>query len=161
MKTVFGFGLSYTTFAYSDLWINPSTIKDAEGITVEAKVKNAGRMPGQEVVQLYVHERGAMVERPEKELKAFTTNHDPVTAIEASPDRKRSRRLLVLAGNICDPKTPQAVAGGINGFQKNIATCMHYWHDQYVLGQGQSSLSFTTRRVVTILSEESGRQHSA
>jgi beta-glucosidase len=68
----FGFGLSYTTFAYSDLWINGSAIKDPEGMTVEAKVKNTGRVAGQEVVQLYVHERRAKVVRSEKELKAFT-----------------------------------------------------------------------------------------
>jgi beta-glucosidase len=68
----FGFGLSYTTFAYSDLRINASAIKDTEGVTVEAKVKNTGRVAGREVVQLYVHERRAKVVRPEKELKAFT-----------------------------------------------------------------------------------------
>jgi beta-glucosidase len=68
----FGFGLSYTTFAYSDLWINASAIKDTEGMTVEAKVKNTGRVAGQEVMQLYVHEQRAKVVRPEKELKAFT-----------------------------------------------------------------------------------------
>lgn len=67
----FGFGLSYTTFAYSDLRVSASTIKDIEGVTVEAKVKNTGDLAGKEVVQLYIRERHPKVVRPEKELKAF------------------------------------------------------------------------------------------
>jgi beta-glucosidase len=68
----FGFGLSYTTFAYAELRVNALAIKDTEGIRVEAKVRNTGPVAGQEVVQLYVHECDAKVVRPEKELKAFT-----------------------------------------------------------------------------------------
>jgi beta-glucosidase len=67
----FGFGLSYTTFAYSDLRLNASTIKDTDGLTVELKVKNTGQVAGKEVVQLYVHEQSPKLVRPEKELKAF------------------------------------------------------------------------------------------
>jgi beta-glucosidase len=67
----FGFGLSYTRFAYSDLHVNATAIKDADSVTVEVKVKNSGRVTGKEVVQLYIHEQCAKVVRPEKELKAF------------------------------------------------------------------------------------------
>jgi beta-glucosidase len=67
----FGFGLSYTTFAYSDLRLNASTIKDTDGVSVEVKVKNTGQVAGKEVVQLYVHEQSPKVVRPEKELKGF------------------------------------------------------------------------------------------
>jgi beta-glucosidase len=67
----FGFGLSYTTFAYSDLQVNATTIKDTDGVTVKVKVKNTGPVPGKEVVQLYLHEQCTKVVRPEKELKAF------------------------------------------------------------------------------------------
>jgi hypothetical protein len=47
-------------------------IKEADGVTVEVKVKNTGPVAGQEVVQLYVREQRPEVVRPEKELKAFT-----------------------------------------------------------------------------------------
>jgi beta-glucosidase len=67
----FGFGLSYTTFACSDLRLKASTIKDTDGVTVDVKVKNTGQVAGKEVVQLYVHEQNPKVVRPEKELKAF------------------------------------------------------------------------------------------
>ena len=67
----FGFGLSYTTFAYSDLRLNTTSIKDTERLGVTVKVRNTGRVAGKEVVQLYVHEQDAQVMRPEKELKAF------------------------------------------------------------------------------------------
>jgi beta-glucosidase len=67
----FGFGLSYTTFACSDLRINATRIKETDGVTVEVKVRNTGRVAGKEVVQLYLHEQRARVARPEKELKAF------------------------------------------------------------------------------------------
>ena len=67
----FGFGLSYTTFTYLDLQINAQTIQDSEGVTVKVKVKNAGRVAGKEVVQLYIHEQCSSIVRPEKELKAF------------------------------------------------------------------------------------------
>ena len=67
----FGFGLSYTTFAYSDLRLSAAAIKDTDGVTVESKVKNTGQVAGKEVAQLYVREQSPKVVRPEKELKAF------------------------------------------------------------------------------------------
>jgi beta-glucosidase len=67
----FGFGLSYTTFAYSDLRVSADVLNEADGLTVEVNVRNTGPVAGKEVVQLYVHERCAKVVRPEKELKAF------------------------------------------------------------------------------------------
>jgi beta-glucosidase len=67
----FGFGLSYTTFSYSDLQVNATEIKDTERATVTVKVKNTGRVTGREVAQLYIHEQRSSVVRPEKELKAF------------------------------------------------------------------------------------------
>jgi beta-glucosidase len=67
----FGFGLSYTTFIFSDLEVSGTTIKDTESVTVKVKVKNTGRVAGKEVVQLYVHEQRTKMVRPEQELKAF------------------------------------------------------------------------------------------
>ncbi len=69
----FGFGLSYTRFAYTGIRSSADGF-DAEGggtVTVEVSVKNIGAVAGQEVVQLYVHERAPAVVRPENELRAF------------------------------------------------------------------------------------------
>jgi len=67
----FGHGLSYTTFAYTNLTVDKSVVRDTEVLTVSLTVKNTGARPGREVVQLYVHERQPRLRRPQKELKAF------------------------------------------------------------------------------------------
>jgi len=63
----FGHGLSYTTFSYENLVVT----KAEKGAIVKLMVKNTGTVAGGEVVQLYVKDDSASVERPEKELKAF------------------------------------------------------------------------------------------
>ncbi len=67
----FGFGLSYTTFEYSALRIDPSTIDAAGTITVRCRVRNTGARPGGEVAQLYIRDELASVARPVMELKGF------------------------------------------------------------------------------------------
>lgn len=67
----FGYGLSYTTFDYSDLSISKTSFTNEEDITVTVKITNTGDMEGKEVVQLYISPKEASVLRPEKELKAF------------------------------------------------------------------------------------------
>jgi beta-glucosidase len=67
----FGFGLSYTTFAYTGIKASASSIKDSDDLTVEVSVKNTGPVAGQEVIQLYLREQHPLVLRPEKELRAF------------------------------------------------------------------------------------------
>ena len=67
----FGFGLSYTTFEMSDIKVSATTITKAAPITVSVTVKNTGKVSGAEVVQLYVHDDEASVERPYRELKGF------------------------------------------------------------------------------------------
>jgi len=67
----FGFGLSYTTFAYSDIKASSTSIKDTDRVQISLKVKNTGAVEGKEIVQLYVHDQGTSVLRPEKELKHF------------------------------------------------------------------------------------------
>ena len=67
----FGYGLSYSTFAYSNLRTSAARLaKDGE-VAVGVKVRNTGRRDGQEVVQLYVKHMGSKVERPIEELKGF------------------------------------------------------------------------------------------
>ena len=67
----FGYGLSYTTFEYSDLQLSKEKIKDTETLQVSVKVKNTGKMAGKEVVQLYVSDKTNAVMRPVNELKNF------------------------------------------------------------------------------------------
>ncbi len=67
----FGFGLSYTTFEYSNPQQSAATFQDTDGLTVSVDVTNTGKVAGQEIVQVYVHDRKATVARPPKELKGF------------------------------------------------------------------------------------------
>ena len=67
----FGYGLSYTTFACSDLKISNENPTDKDTITVSVDVTNTGNMAGKEVVQLYVKDCTSSTIRPEKELKGF------------------------------------------------------------------------------------------
>ncbi len=66
----FGFGLSYTTFAYSGLRV-PKTAKIGKPVRVSVRVKNTGERAGKEVVQLYVSDKVSSLPRPPKELKGF------------------------------------------------------------------------------------------
>ena len=67
----FGFGLSYTTFAYSDISLSQSSM-DMQGIiTASVNVSNTGLLPGGEVVQLYIRDLVGSTTRPVKELKGF------------------------------------------------------------------------------------------
>jgi beta-glucosidase len=67
----FGHGLSYTTFAYSDLKLSAQRVMPGQPVTVNLKVKNTGSVAGAEVVQIYVRQVKPSVDRPPKELKAF------------------------------------------------------------------------------------------
>ena len=67
----FGYGLSYTTFEYSNLKISSDKINFGEKLKVSVDVKNTGNHDGQEVVQLYVRDMVGSVSRPVKELKGF------------------------------------------------------------------------------------------
>lgn len=67
----FGFGMSYTTFEYSDLFLSKTVIDKREKITVRFTIKNTGSVAGDEVAQLYLRDEVASVVRPVKELKTF------------------------------------------------------------------------------------------
>jgi beta-glucosidase len=67
----FGYGLSYTGFAYEGLKLSEQKVKADGSVQVTVKVKNTGQRVGDEVVQLYVQHLGSKVERPQLELKGF------------------------------------------------------------------------------------------
>lgn len=67
----FGFGLSYTTFAYENLRLSAPEITDRQTLTATVTVKNTGARAGKTVVQLYVGDRESTVLRPVRELKGF------------------------------------------------------------------------------------------
>lgn len=67
----FGYGLSYTTFTYSDVKVNDASPKGAQTITASVTVTNTGKVAGKEVVQLYIRDVVGSSTRPVKELKGF------------------------------------------------------------------------------------------
>lgn len=67
----FGYGLSYTTFEYTNISVDKKEFKDDETLEVSVMVKNTGKVAGKEIVQLYVKDLESTVIRPEKELRAF------------------------------------------------------------------------------------------
>ena len=67
----FGFGLSYTTFSIENLKVSASQVKVGESVTITADVTNTGKVAGDEVVQLYIHQKWGSDSRPMRELKGF------------------------------------------------------------------------------------------
>jgi Beta-glucosidase-related glycosidases len=67
----FGYGLSYTTFEYSDIRLSKNQLKGDEKLTAGITLNNTGKVAGEEVVQLYIQDPVASISRPVKELKNF------------------------------------------------------------------------------------------
>ncbi|MEO8819396.1 MAG: beta-glucosidase BglX [Ginsengibacter sp.] len=67
----FGYGLSYTTFSYSDITLSSKTLKQGGKITASVDITNAGTRKGKETVQLYTRQMVGSISRPVKELKGF------------------------------------------------------------------------------------------
>lgn len=67
----FGYGLSYTSFAYSDIQLSSTSLKGKQTLTASVTVTNTGKYDGKEVVQLYIRDVVGSVTRPVKELKGF------------------------------------------------------------------------------------------
>jgi len=67
----FGYGLSYTTFTYSNPQVSAATFRDSDGLVVKVDVTNTGDISGKEIVQVYVHDQKSKLVRPQKELKGF------------------------------------------------------------------------------------------
>lgn len=67
----FGFGLSYTTFEYTNIQVAKKQLTDLDEVQVSVTVKNSGDVAGKEIIQLYVRDVESSVIRPRKELKGF------------------------------------------------------------------------------------------
>jgi beta-glucosidase len=68
----FGYGLSYTTFAFSNLQVDHSSSRIGQPVQVSVEVENTGDRAGDEVVQLYIHQQNGRASRPVRQLKGFT-----------------------------------------------------------------------------------------
>ncbi|KAA6302218.1 MAG: Periplasmic beta-glucosidase [Candidatus Ordinivivax streblomastigis] len=86
----FGYGLSYTTFEYSNLKLSATEITTKTSLQASCTVKNTGRRAGAEVVQLYIRDKVGSITRPVKELKAF----DKITL---QPDESKTLEFTLTA----------------------------------------------------------------
>jgi beta-glucosidase len=100
----FGFGLSYTTFAYSNLRTSADALRPGGELTVKIDVKNTGSRTGDEVPQLYVSYPGASVVRPVRELRGFTR-----ITLKAGESRTVELRLKAADLTYWDAATHKAV----------------------------------------------------
>jgi beta-glucosidase len=71
----FGYGLSYTTFKYSNMRLSKTAIKPGESVEVSVDVTNTGNRDGDEIVQLYLHDRVSSITVYEKMLKGLERVH--------------------------------------------------------------------------------------
>ncbi len=67
----FGYGLSYTSFSYSDIKLSNTSLKGNQALTASVTVTNTGNKDGKEVIQLYIRDVVGSITRPVKELKGF------------------------------------------------------------------------------------------
>ncbi len=90
----FGFGLSYTTFAFDNLKLDRTTAMTGDTVKVSVDVKNTGSRAGDEVVQLYMHQRYGSASRPVRELKGFervtlAPGESKTVTFSLGPDERR------------------------------------------------------------------------
>jgi beta-glucosidase len=88
----FGYGLSYTSFKYSEPTIDKTEITKTQSVQVSVQVTNTGKVAGEEVVQVYIHDRISAGVRPIKELKDFSRvalqpNETKTVTFTITPDK--------------------------------------------------------------------------
>lgn len=118
----FGFGLSYTEFAYSDLRISPEEMTADGEAVVQVRVTNTGALRGAEVAQLYVTDVACSVARPAKELKGFRkVELDPGESAMLSFKIGREE-LMFMNGNYEQTVEAGAFIIGVGGNSEDVAT---------------------------------------
>lgn len=101
----FGYGLSYSSFKYNDLKLSSKEIDANDKLVVSLKLKNTSKLKGSEIVQLYVKDIKASVDRPVKELKSFKK-------VSLNPGEEKDVEMIIdkSALSYFDPKTKEWVA---------------------------------------------------
>ncbi len=89
----FGYGLSYTTFTYSDLKLDRTTMRVRDTLRIEVTVTNTGSVAGKEVVQLYLHDDYGSISRPVRQLKEFSK-------VYLEPGQKKSVQFTLTAPSL-------------------------------------------------------------
>ncbi len=89
----FGYGLSYTTFQYTNLTLSSPTVSTSGAVTVSVDIKNTGQRRGDEVAQLYVRHPHSRVDRPRQELKGFQR-------VTLAPNEVRAVRFPIRADSL-------------------------------------------------------------
>jgi beta-glucosidase len=125
----FGYGLSYTTFAYSNLRTSSEQLKSDGEIKVSVDVRNTGSRAGDEVVQMYVAHVNSKVERPIEELKGFQR-------IALQPGETRTVRM---------PLKTSALA-----YWNSIKGAFEVEPDQVNIRVGSSSADIKLQQVVSV-----------
>lgn len=101
----FGYGLSYSSFKYNDLKLSSKEIDANDKLVVSLKLKNTSKLKGSEIVQLYVKDIKASVDRPVKELKSFKK-------VSLNPGEEKDVEMIIdkSALSYFDPKTKEWIA---------------------------------------------------
>jgi beta-glucosidase len=96
----FGFGLSYTKFAFSNLKLSRTEVPLGQAFEASVDVENTGSRPGDEVVQLYIHQRAGSTSRPVRELKGFER-------VALAPGEKKTVRFTLDKAKLSYWSTPE------------------------------------------------------
>jgi len=110
----FGFGLSYTSFDISSPRLSAARVRADQPVTVSVDVRNTGKVAGDEVVQLYLHETVSSVTRPIKELKGFrrvTLAPGQATTVEFTLDREAFSMWDEHMQHVVEPGTFEIMVG--------------------------------------------------
>jgi beta-glucosidase len=120
----FGHGLSYTTFAYSNLRLNPQSIRPGGSTTVQVEVQNTGTRAGDEVVQLYITHKTAAIPVPIHSLQGFERLHLGSGETKTVTFTLQSNQLAIVndAGQrVIEPGTILVYVGGGQPEAKNLS----------------------------------------
>ncbi len=157
----FGYGLSYTTFAYGPVELSSPTLRQGQTLVVRVPVTNTGSVAATEVVQLYIHDVAASITRPVRELKGFrrvTLQPGETSVVELSLDATDLSFFNNDAERLLEPGTIEIYVGG----SSLSTTCGAHRHHPVIVPlndadhaqRGQPDMRFAGQR----LSAEPARQ---